>query len=149
MIGLIYEGPLEPVPWQQSLNAMRERLHANYVILVLRPSTPDDSGFMVTAGNVTTQAVVSYSTNFYALDPFVGLPPDQIVTVHEILGEARWLESAYYKEYNAPYDVFHVMGGPIFTRPMVRNADCASAVPEAPKSSRKMTRRCADGCCPI
>jgi len=110
LIGLIYEGPLESVPWQQSLNAIRERLGANHVTLIVRSSTPDDPGLYINAGNVSTEGYVSYATHYYAFDPFVGLPPDQVVTVHEVLGEARWLESPLYKEYLAQHDVFHIMG---------------------------------------
>ena len=115
LIGLIYEGPLEPVPWQQSLVAIRERLQDNHVTLIVRSSTPEDLGLYVNAGNVTTEGYMSYATHYYALDPFVGLPADQVVTVHEILGEARWLESPLYKEYLAQHDVFHVMGVDIRT----------------------------------
>ncbi|MFC3106612.1 helix-turn-helix transcriptional regulator [Undibacterium arcticum] len=115
LIGLIYEGPLEPVPWQQSLNLIRERLHANHVTLILRSSTPEDPGLYINSGNVSTEGFVSYATHYYTLDPFVGLPPDQVVTVHEILGEAGWLESPLYKEYLAQLDVFHIMGADIHT----------------------------------
>jgi DNA-binding CsgD family transcriptional regulator len=110
LVGLIYEGPLEPVPWQQSLVAIRGRLQANYVTLIVRSSTPEDPGLYINAGDVPTEGVVSYATHYYAFDPFVGLPAGQVVTVHELLGEARWLESPLYKEYLAQYDVFHIMG---------------------------------------
>jgi hypothetical protein len=76
LIGLIYEGPLEPVPWQQSLNLIRERLHANHVTLILRSSTPEDPGMYINAGNVSTEGYISYATHYYTFDPFVGLPPD-------------------------------------------------------------------------
>ncbi|MGH8807737.1 MAG: helix-turn-helix transcriptional regulator [Noviherbaspirillum sp.] len=115
LIGLIYEGPLEPVPWQKSLTLIRERLHANHVTLILRSSTSDDPGLYINAGNVNTEGYVSYATHYYTFDPFVGLPPDQVVTVHEILGEAAWLESPLYKEFLAQYDVFHIMGADIRT----------------------------------
>ena len=69
LIGLIYEGPLEPVPWQQSLVAIRERLQANYVTLIVRSSTPEDLGLYVHAGNVTTEGYMSYATHYYVLDP--------------------------------------------------------------------------------
>ena len=110
LVGLIYEGPLEALPWQKSLNLIRELLHANYVTLILRPSTPGDPGLYVNAGNVTTEGYVSYATHYYTFDPFVDLPPDQIVTVHEIIGEARWLTSPLYKDFLAQHDVFHIMG---------------------------------------
>src|SRR5436309_15918655 len=87
LIGLIYEGPLEPMPWQQTLAAIRERLQANHVTLIVRSSTPDDPGLYINAANATTEGTASYATHYYALDPFVGLPADRVVTVHEILGE--------------------------------------------------------------
>lgn len=115
LIGLIYEGLIEPTPWQQSLNFIREKLGANYVTLIIRPSTPDDRGFMVNAGNTMTQAVMSYATTFYALDPFVGLPSDQVVTIQEILGETSWLESTFFQKFNVFNDTFHIMGADIHT----------------------------------
>ncbi|GAB3628795.1 helix-turn-helix transcriptional regulator [Pandoraea terrae] len=115
LIGLIYEGPLEPVPWQKSLNFIRERLRANYVTLILRSSTPDDPGLYISAGDVTTEGSVSYATYYYSLDPFVDLPPEQVVTVHEILGEAQWIASPLYQEFLAHYNVFHIMGADVRT----------------------------------
>ncbi|MFD2272730.1 hypothetical protein ACFS07_20435 [Undibacterium arcticum] len=112
-------------------------MHANHVTLILRSSTPEDPGLYINSGNVSTEGFVSYATHYYTLDPFVGLPPDQVVTVHEILGEAGWLESPLYKEYLAQLDVFHIMGGPIFILPMGWNADSAAADRATPKRFRK------------
>ncbi|WP_166363658.1 helix-turn-helix transcriptional regulator [Pseudomonas akapageensis] len=110
IIELIYEGPSEALPWQQSLEQLRSSLQASYVTLILRPSTAEDPGFMVNAGTVSTWAVGAYASTYYALDPFVGLPPGEVHTVAEILGEERWLNSAFYQQFNAPLDVFHIMG---------------------------------------
>jgi DNA-binding CsgD family transcriptional regulator/PAS domain-containing protein len=115
LIELIYEGPSEALPWQQSLEQLRSRLQASYVTLILRPSTADDPGFVVNAGTVSTWAVSAYGNTYYALDPFVGLPPGEVHTVTEILGEERWLNSAFYQQFNAPLNVFYIMGADLRT----------------------------------
>lgn len=116
LIELIYEGPFELTPWQQSLDRIRDMLNANYVTLLLRPSTPGDPGIMYIAGDTNEQAVVQYGKTYYALDPFVSLPPGEVHTVHEILGEERWLNSAFYTQFNAPYNTFHIMGADLVMR---------------------------------
>jgi DNA-binding CsgD family transcriptional regulator len=115
LIGLVYEGPLEPVPWRTSLQALRERLRANHVTLILRSSTRHDPGMYVNAGDVTTEGYVSYATQYFSLDPFVGLPVEKVMTVLELLGEARWLQSPLYRDFLSQYGIFHVMGVDIRT----------------------------------
>lgn len=116
LIGMIYEEPFESTPWLKSLYRIREILEANHVTLMLRPSTSGDPGVMYNAGETNDQAVVSYGTTYYALDPFVSLPRGEVHTVHEILGEERWLNSAFYKQFDEPYNTFHIMGADIVTR---------------------------------
>ncbi|MDH4558476.1 helix-turn-helix transcriptional regulator [Pseudomonas sp. BN417] len=115
LIEQIYEGAGEELPWQRSLEQLRTALRANYATLILRPSAPGDPGFMVNAGPVETWAISAYSDTYYALDPFVGLPPGEVHTVAELLGEERWLQSAFYQQFNAPLDVFHIMGADLHT----------------------------------
>ncbi|MCY1519379.1 hypothetical protein D9M68_541290 [compost metagenome] len=115
LIEQIYQGAGEDLPWQRSLEQLRTALQANYVTLILRPSAPGDPGFMVNAGPVETCAISAYSDTYYALDPFVGLPPGEIHTVAELLGEERWLNSDFYRQFNAPLDVFHIMGADLHT----------------------------------
>lgn len=110
LIELIYEGAGETWPWQQSLERLRSLLGANYATLILRPSTPDDCGFMVNAGAVSTWAISAYGSTYYALDPFIGLPPGEVHTVTEILGEERWLNSDFYQQFNEPLDIFYILG---------------------------------------
>ncbi|HSW20853.1 MAG TPA: helix-turn-helix transcriptional regulator [Ramlibacter sp.] len=115
LIGLVYEGPLEAVPWNSCLSALRERLQANHVTLILRSSTRQDPGLYINAGNATTEGYVSYARHYYTLDPFAGLPEERVVTVHELLGEAQWRESPLYREFLAQYDIFHIMGADVRT----------------------------------
>lgn len=113
LIDLIYEGATEALPWQQSLERLREALGASYATLILRPAKPGAPGFMVNAGAVSTWAVDAYEGTFYALDPFIDLPLGEVHTVTEILGEEGWRESAFYQQFNAPLDIFHILGADI------------------------------------
>lgn len=110
LIDRIYEGAAEAVPWQQSLESLRSALRASYATLILRPAKPGDPGFMVNAGAISSGALDAYESTYYALDPFIDLPVDEVHTVAEILGEAGWRESAFYQQFNAPLDIFHILG---------------------------------------
>ena len=49
LVGAIYQGPLEPVPWKKALDLLRRHLRANYVTLMLRPPSHDREALMVNA----------------------------------------------------------------------------------------------------
>uniref|UniRef100_UPI003F499D5B helix-turn-helix transcriptional regulator n=1 Tax=Cupriavidus yeoncheonensis TaxID=1462994 RepID=UPI003F499D5B len=111
LIGLVYDGPLLEIPWQSLLDALRHLLNANYVTLVLRPPSNTSPGLMITSSAVdTTVGTGAYAQHFYAVDPFVNLPTGRVLTVYELIGEARWLESEIYRFFNKPYDVLRIMG---------------------------------------
>lgn len=113
LAGLIYEGPLEAIPWQQALEQLRRRLGANHVTLLLQATTPHSQGLAINAGELATEAVGAYHGQYYALDPFVGLPSDHVVTVSEFLDESSWLASDYYQRFLRGMDVFHILGADI------------------------------------
>lgn len=113
LAGLIYEGPLEAIPWQLALERLRRTLDANHVTLLLQATTPHSQGLVINAGAQATEAVGAYHGQYYALDPFVGLPSDHVVTVGEFLDERSWLESAYYQRFLSGMDVFHILGADI------------------------------------
>ena len=115
LLGAIYEGPLESVPWTTALNLLRETLRAAHVTLMLRPPSPDSAGVMINAGPVTQQAVVSYETHYFAMDPFVRLKEGEVVTAEELVGK-EWLQSPVYQEYLKPLDIRHLLGADIYTK---------------------------------
>lgn len=111
----IYDGLLEPIPWEKCLMGLRKLLEANYVTLILRQPKVGDHGLMVNVGDVTTEGLISYNSHFFAMDPFVGLPGDRMVTVNDILDEKAWMASPFYQEFLKPYDVHRLMGADILT----------------------------------
>jgi hypothetical protein len=68
---------------------MRSLMKAAHVTLLLRPPSPESTGVMINSGEVEQQAVESYETHFFAIDPFVGLPDGQVVSAEELLGRIQ------------------------------------------------------------
>ncbi|HHT8991039.1 TPA: helix-turn-helix transcriptional regulator [Burkholderia cenocepacia] len=113
----IYEGPLEDVPWGGALEQIRVHLHANYATMILRWPASGHAGLMINASenSAPLPGVASYNSYYYALDPFVNLPTDRVVTVDELLGAGVWRNSAMYVEFLKPLDVGHLMGADLHT----------------------------------
>lgn len=123
LVGQVYQGPLEAIPWSGALDQLRRYLDANWVTLTLRPASASQPGLIVLAG--TEGAIVAPSTfsSYYAfaLDPFVNLPGDRVVTVDETLGEQQWTSSEFYKQFVKPHDIRFMTGADIRT---VDGVDC-------------------------
>src|SRR5579863_6780211 len=116
LVAAIYEGPLEAVPWKSALDLLRRHLRASYVTLMLRPPSADREALMVnSAGDLPITREAEYNKHYYALDPFVDLPPDRVVTVSELIGDANWRESEFYKQFLKPLDILHALGADIRT----------------------------------
>ena len=110
LIQAAYRGPLEERPWQEFLNAFREAVNANYATLILRPPREGDAGVVLNAVVMSPQIFNSYNDTYFSMDPFVNLPPGEVFTVSEFVGESEFFNSAYYRDYITPSDVRHIMG---------------------------------------
>ncbi|MDN0085595.1 helix-turn-helix transcriptional regulator [Crenobacter sp. SG2305] len=110
LLDSLYEGATENPPWRSFLELLREQLDCSHATLILRPPAQNWSGVMINAGHVSTEGLASYNTHFFALDPFIGLPENQVVTAAELLGEQAWRENAFYREFVEPHGILHILG---------------------------------------
>lgn len=117
LLGQIYQGPMEKVPWGKALELIRKELRANYVTLILRSPAADRSGLMVNASEhgTTQPGEACYNGYYYSLDPFVGLPSNRVVTIDEHLGQAAWCSSELYRQFLHPLGVRFVLGADLRT----------------------------------
>jgi DNA-binding CsgD family transcriptional regulator/PAS domain-containing protein len=113
MLGLVYEVALDTAAWGPCLEAIRREMDGNYVSIIVRPGTADDLGLIVSASG--DQRRVSPHNPYIAMSPFTGLQPDRLVTTSDILPEAEWRASQYYKDWCEQIGVFHVMACDIST----------------------------------
>ncbi|TNF36398.1 MAG: helix-turn-helix transcriptional regulator [Gammaproteobacteria bacterium] len=109
----LYRGPLagpeEPL-WQGFLRLLRDELNADFATLLLRPPSAEDQGVVLNAVVVSPDVYTAYNETWFALDPFVDLPADRVMTLAEFLPRDVLEASDYYREYMAPIGVFHMLG---------------------------------------
>ena len=122
LISLIYQGPLQEKPWQGFLPLLRKLMDAQVVSLVLRPPAAGDRGVILNCRRGADGAeleeladpddweAINYREQFFALDPFVNLPPGKVVTQQELIPDEELLASEYYRDYLAPIGIFHILG---------------------------------------
>jgi DNA-binding CsgD family transcriptional regulator/PAS domain-containing protein len=123
LVAQVYQGPIEAIPWSGALNQLRRYLVANWITLTLRPASANQPGLIVLAGeHGVIVAPDSFSSSYaFALDPFINLPGDRVVTVDETLGEQQWTSSEFYKQFVEPHDIRYMTGADIRT---VDGVDC-------------------------
>ena len=122
LIALIYKGPLEDRPWRSFLPALRQQLDAQVVSLVLRPPAAGDRGVILNCqrsdlpeggdelADPSDWEAITYQEQFFAIDPFVNLPPGKVVTQRELVPDEELLKSDYYLNYLKPIGLFHILG---------------------------------------
>ncbi|MBW1882481.1 MAG: hypothetical protein JRJ58_03055, partial [Deltaproteobacteria bacterium] len=52
LVGLIYQGPLEPVPWKSFVDRFRRMMNAMTAALILRPPSEADRGLGSEDGDI-------------------------------------------------------------------------------------------------
>ncbi len=109
LVGLIYDGTLEEVPWQAFLERCQVVFNASVTNLILRSPTTPRLGSMHVVGGFP-ENIATYNERAYALDPFVNLPEGTVVTLHEFVDKEALLASDFNRLLMEPSDLYDVMG---------------------------------------
>lgn len=124
LVGLIYQGAIEPQPWQSALPVLRQALDAQVASLVLRPPAAGDKGVILNSlrpegtgaplhadlADTDDWELKIYREEFFALDPFLNLPLGQVIALEDILPDEELVASDYYLHYLKPIDLFRILG---------------------------------------
>lgn len=124
LVQAVYRGAIEATPWHSALPALRQAIDAQVVSLVLRPPSTGDRGIILNCvrPDPTRQAgkssladpqdweVTAYREQFFALDPFINLPPDRIITLDDLLDDDELMATDYYRHYLQPIGLFRILG---------------------------------------
>ena len=113
ILDTLYEAALHPEGWEKCLETVRQQLNGNYASLIFRTVTADDSGLIVSVGK--DMRGIDPNTPNLSVSPFTGMQPDRLMTIGEVLSESEWRASAYYRDWCAPHNVYHVMAADICT----------------------------------
>lgn len=95
LLALIYEGPLEAEPWQGFLEELQCVMSAAASTLILQSPSASSEGVMLNAGG-NMQAIRSYNESLFALDPFVDLPDNTVLSLREYIGAEALIDSDFY-----------------------------------------------------
>lgn len=110
----LYDAALNPDGWEGCLDAIRDELGGNYVSLIVRTVTAEDTGLIVSVSK-DRRELRQYTPNLN-VSPFTGVQPDRLVTNADVISDSEWRASAYYRDWCAPHGVYHVMAADIGTR---------------------------------
>lgn len=105
-----YKGPLEERPWQSFMQGLQKALSAPYVTLLLRPPKAGDTGVVLNVVLYSGDAYKRYNEHYFAQDPFVDLPPGEVLTVDEVVDINDYKKSDYYQHYLKKVDVEYILG---------------------------------------
>jgi DNA-binding CsgD family transcriptional regulator/PAS domain-containing protein len=111
MLDTVYEAALDPAGWTNCLDLIRRELAGNYASLIVRPGSADDIGMIVS--NSQENRSIALGNPYIMMSPFTGMPADRLVTIPDVLSDAEWRASSYYKDWCQPLGVFHVMAADI------------------------------------
>jgi DNA-binding CsgD family transcriptional regulator len=135
LVELVYRGTMEALPWSGIIEALHRLLGASWVTLILRPASGTHQAMMINMGREGGPHVAAtphVDPGVFALDPFMNLPGDRIVTADEVVGQSNWLSSEYYKQFCAPAGVRYVMGADIHT---AEGSECRFRVCRPPEAA--------------
>ena len=109
LVGLIYQGPLESVPWKSFLDHFRAMMDAMTVALILRPPSEADRGLGSEEGDIAIAWKNAYQDRFFALDPFIGLPIGVPTTLEELVPQAELTKRDFYTQYMKPMGALYAL----------------------------------------
>lgn len=114
LLGAIYDAALDSTAWIGCLEQLRREFDGNYTAIIVRPGSEDDLGLIVSAAG--DHRVVPPDNPLIELSPFSDMPADRVMTVGDVMTDADWRTSHYYREWCAPRDVHYVLALDIGTR---------------------------------
>ena len=111
LLHLLYLGATEAVPWQGFLTKVGAALSANWVSLVLRQPSADRYGLILTwREGFPVRIATDYNQYAYAIDPFVHLPLDQVLSIDEVIDGEELRRGEFYKQFLAPANIGLMLG---------------------------------------
>ncbi|WOK36109.1 helix-turn-helix transcriptional regulator [Sphingomonas sp. C3-2] len=110
----LYSSLTRSDPWTGFLEAMRQHFDASFVTIILTPPTAQKPGLIITPN--VDRAAIAAAENYFACDPFVGLPEGKAVSTMGHIGRAAYRKSRFYREYVAHYQIGDILGLDLMAR---------------------------------
>jgi DNA-binding CsgD family transcriptional regulator/PAS domain-containing protein len=105
---LMHEGALDPKRWREFLEGLGRRLKGAATLLLRSPHLAE-AGLLYSWGG-SDEVLAQYAHNYFPLDPFVNLPPKQVISMHDFVPVEQLERSRFYTEYLIPWDSVYNLG---------------------------------------
>lgn len=102
--------------WQQGLEALRGCFRARTATLFIRLAAAADPGLMLTVSPGLPGGFKAGPSRGATGSPLTALAPDQVATNRDLLSDAKWRSSGFYRTQCRPFGMFHFMGANIGVR---------------------------------
>lgn len=110
----LYSGLSGPDPWVDFLTVIRGQLKANFATIIITPPDAQQPAIVLTPG--VPEFELEGARRYFSLDPFVGLPEGEVVSINEFIGKERYLSSAFYQKYVSRYAIEDILGIDLLAR---------------------------------
>ena len=108
LIEHLYESVLADDSLDKFISQLNLKLRAKTTCLIVDIYEGDDHVFLLHGGDRET--VEHYKNVMYASDPFVNLPPDEVVLIEELVDMAQWKTMEFYKSCIEPSGLYYFLG---------------------------------------
>lgn len=112
-IHAVYQSVREEDPWRSCLALLATYFRTGSASVLVQPSSAGDSGYLVRIPAGDEAMELAYRRRWRRCDPFVDLPPERVLQVSDLMTEAQWQGSEYFREHSRldfPTGASHVMG---------------------------------------
>lgn len=85
--------------WQSFVEMLTSVFVSASAIMVIRPSSEQDLGFLVCSDRAADATIRKYQESWYDLDPLRVLPADKVIIGSEIMADEEWQQCVFYKDF--------------------------------------------------
>jgi DNA-binding CsgD family transcriptional regulator len=109
LVGLLYDTSSDPVHWHAALKALRKEFRASYAIAILAPDSGCGDGISL----ILSENEFSSIPGFAHLDshncPFASIAPRDVAAISDLMEEAEWIETPFYRLVTSPDGVGDIL----------------------------------------
>lgn len=131
LVGAVYHGPIERIPWSTAIRLIRTQLRANWTSLVLRPASPSTPAQLIRDGGKGAELFTmgDFHYEMFSLDGMAELTPGRVITIDETVDFDTWRNSRFYKSWVEPFGIRYIMSVDVAAQD---GADCRLMITRGP-----------------
>jgi len=115
LLDSLYEGATTANKERSFLSELKAILNLQHASLIVRQPSPTDGGLLFSSGEELDITMLEASKNlymsqYYAQDPLVNIPLNEVVTLQDIMHKDQLVKSEYYQLFLKPSNIYSIAG---------------------------------------